>query len=84
MRPTARKAEAAGTGLATLAVRVRDHLAFEPAPDLAPLLELLDEYERYAVAVVLRLPLAVARALPRRVDAGVVTIAGICPPTSAL
>jgi peptide chain release factor subunit 1 len=35
-----------------LAVRVRDHLAFEPAPDVAPLLELFDEYERYAVALV--------------------------------
>jgi peptide chain release factor subunit 1 len=34
------------------AVRVRDHLAFEPAPDVALLLALLDEYERYAVALV--------------------------------
>ncbi|MCL6641247.1 MAG: host attachment protein [Candidatus Rokubacteria bacterium] len=33
-------------------VRVRDHLAFEPVPDVAPLLELFDEYERYAVALV--------------------------------
>jgi peptide chain release factor subunit 1 len=29
-----------------------NHLAFEPEPDVAPLLELADEYERYAVAVV--------------------------------
>ena len=35
-----------------LPVRVTDHLAFEPKPDLAPLLEILDEYERYAVALV--------------------------------
>ncbi len=35
-----------------LGVRVRDHLAFEPAPDVGPLLELFDEYERYAVALV--------------------------------
>jgi peptide chain release factor subunit 1 len=35
-----------------LAVRIRDHLAFEPHPDVAPLLELVDEYERYAVALV--------------------------------
>jgi HSP20 family molecular chaperone IbpA len=35
-----------------LAVRLRDHLAFEPAADVAPLLALLDEYERYAVALV--------------------------------
>jgi hypothetical protein len=35
-----------------LAVRVMTHLAFEPQPDLAPLLKLVDEYERYAVAVV--------------------------------
>lgn len=35
-----------------LRVPVRDHLAFEPAPDVAPLLELFDEYERYAVALV--------------------------------
>jgi peptide chain release factor subunit 1 len=34
------------------AVPVRDHLAYEPKPHLAPLLEILDEYERYAVAVV--------------------------------
>jgi peptide chain release factor subunit 1 len=33
-------------------VPVADHLAFEPTPDLAPLLELVDEYERYAVALV--------------------------------
>jgi peptide chain release factor subunit 1 len=35
-----------------LAVTVRDHLAFEPRADVAPLLALLDEYERYAVALV--------------------------------
>ncbi|HXG04898.1 MAG TPA: Vms1/Ankzf1 family peptidyl-tRNA hydrolase, partial [Candidatus Binatia bacterium] len=35
-----------------LGVRVRDHLAFEPVPDVAPLLELFDEYERYAVTLV--------------------------------
>jgi hypothetical protein len=35
-----------------LAVRVREHLAFEPRPDVAPLLELVDEHERYAVALV--------------------------------
>jgi peptide subunit release factor 1 (eRF1) len=35
-----------------LAVRVREHLAFERRPDVAPLLELVDEYERYAVALV--------------------------------
>jgi peptide chain release factor subunit 1 len=35
-----------------LAVRVRDALAFEPRPDAAPLLSLLDEHERYAVALV--------------------------------
>jgi peptide chain release factor subunit 1 len=29
-----------------------DHLAFEPRPDVAPLLRLLDDYERYAVALV--------------------------------
>jgi peptide subunit release factor 1 (eRF1) len=34
------------------AVRVMDHLAFEDKPDVAPLLRLLDEYERYAVALV--------------------------------
>jgi Bacterial archaeo-eukaryotic release factor family 10 len=36
----------------TLAVRVRDHLAFEPIPDVGPLLRLLDEHERYVVAAV--------------------------------
>ena len=36
----------------TLQVRVEHHLAFEPDPDLAPLLELLDDHERYAVALV--------------------------------
>jgi peptide chain release factor subunit 1 len=35
-----------------LAVRTRDHLAVEPRPDVAPLLELVDEYERFAVALV--------------------------------
>jgi peptide chain release factor subunit 1 len=35
-----------------LPVRVADHLAFEPTPDVAPLLDVLDEYERYAVALV--------------------------------
>jgi peptide subunit release factor 1 (eRF1) len=35
-----------------LPVRVQDHLAFEPRPDVAPLLEVVDEYERYAVALV--------------------------------
>ncbi len=35
-----------------LSVRLNDHLAFNPAPDIAPLLEVLDEYERYAVALV--------------------------------
>lgn len=57
--------EPQGTGLAVfscaprglwqpelLAVRVMDHLAFEPTPDVAPLLELIDEHDRYAVAVV--------------------------------
>jgi peptide chain release factor subunit 1 len=33
-------------------VPVRDYLAFEPRPDVAPLLELFDDYERYAVALV--------------------------------
>ncbi|MGE3231756.1 MAG: Vms1/Ankzf1 family peptidyl-tRNA hydrolase [Hyphomicrobium sp.] len=36
----------------SLPVRVRDHLAFEPKPDVVPLLELMDEYERYTVALV--------------------------------
>jgi hypothetical protein len=35
-----------------LAVRVPSHVTFEPSPDIALLLRLLDEYERYAVAVV--------------------------------
>jgi peptide subunit release factor 1 (eRF1) len=35
-----------------LAVRVMNHLAFEPKPDVAPLLEVVDEHERYAVAVI--------------------------------
>jgi peptide subunit release factor 1 (eRF1) len=32
--------------------RVADHLAFEPRLDVAPLLALVDEYERYTVALV--------------------------------
>lgn len=35
-----------------LAVRVMSHLVFEPHPDVAPLLRILDEYERYSVALV--------------------------------
>jgi len=35
-----------------LPVRVRDRLAFEPRPLIAPLLDVLDEYERYAVVIV--------------------------------
>jgi hypothetical protein len=35
-----------------LALRVRDHLAFEATRDVGPLLQLLDEYERYAVVAV--------------------------------
>jgi len=35
-----------------LPVAVEDHLAFDPRPDVAPLVDLLDEYERYAVALV--------------------------------
>jgi peptide chain release factor subunit 1 len=35
-----------------LPTRVENHFAFEAKPDLAPLLEILDEYERYAVALV--------------------------------
>jgi peptide chain release factor subunit 1 len=35
-----------------LPVRIEDHLAFEPKPDVAPLLEILDDYQRYAVAAV--------------------------------
>lgn len=35
-----------------LGVRVEDHLTFEPKPDVAPLLELVDEHERYAMALV--------------------------------
>jgi peptide subunit release factor 1 (eRF1) len=34
------------------AVPIASHVTFDPNPDVAPLLELLDEYERYAVAVV--------------------------------
>jgi hypothetical protein len=36
----------------SLPFRVRDWLAFESTPDLALLLELVDEYERYGVALV--------------------------------
>jgi len=32
--------------------RIKDHLAFETEPDTGPLLDFLDEYERYAVALV--------------------------------
>jgi peptide chain release factor subunit 1 len=35
-----------------LAVPFEDHLVFERQPDVAPLLEIVDEYERYAVALV--------------------------------
>jgi hypothetical protein len=35
-----------------LRVRVTDHLAFEPRPDVGLLLELVDEHERYAVVLV--------------------------------
>jgi peptide subunit release factor 1 (eRF1) len=35
-----------------LPVRVEDHVVFEEKPDVAPLLELVDDYERYAVALV--------------------------------
>jgi peptide subunit release factor 1 (eRF1) len=35
-----------------LPVRVQDHLAWESTPDVAPLLDVVDEYERYAVALV--------------------------------
>ena len=35
-----------------LAVRVTNHLTFEPKPDVGPLLEIVDEHERYAVALV--------------------------------
>ena len=35
-----------------LPVHVEDHLSFEPRPDVGPLLELIDENERYAVALV--------------------------------
>jgi peptide subunit release factor 1 (eRF1) len=35
-----------------LQVPVQDHMVFEPRPDVAPLLDLLDEFERYAVALV--------------------------------
>jgi peptide chain release factor subunit 1 len=35
-----------------LPIRVPDYLAFEARPDIAPLLALMDENERYAVAVV--------------------------------
>jgi peptide chain release factor subunit 1 len=35
-----------------LAVDLRDHLAFQPQPNVEPLLDVLDEYERYAVVLV--------------------------------
>ena len=35
-----------------LPIRVQDHLAWDLTPDVAPLLEVADEYERYAVALV--------------------------------
>jgi peptide subunit release factor 1 (eRF1) len=35
-----------------LQVPVQDHMVFERRPDVAPLLDLLDEFERYAVAMV--------------------------------
>ncbi|MCL6649150.1 MAG: hypothetical protein K6U89_12525 [Chloroflexi bacterium] len=35
-----------------LPVRVRDRLVYEPTPYLTPLLDILDEYERYAVVLV--------------------------------
>jgi peptide chain release factor subunit 1 len=35
-----------------LPVRVQDHLAWDLTPDVAPLIEVADEYERYAVALV--------------------------------
>ena len=35
-----------------LPVRVRDHMAWDLKPDVAPLLEVADEYERYAVVLV--------------------------------
>ena len=35
-----------------LAVPVDNHLAFEPKPDIAPLLAIADDYERYVVALV--------------------------------
>jgi len=35
-----------------LPTRLEDHLEFEPAPDVAPLIEVMDEYEAYAVALV--------------------------------
>ena len=35
-----------------LPVRVEDHIAFDPRPDIAPLLGVIDDHERYAVALV--------------------------------
>jgi len=35
-----------------LPVPLEDHLAFDPQPDIAPLLTVMDEYERYAIALV--------------------------------
>ena len=47
------RARRAGSGRSTRSRSAcADHLAFEPAPDVALLLALLDEYERYAVALV--------------------------------
>jgi peptide subunit release factor 1 (eRF1) len=35
-----------------LPVEVRDRLTFDPQPDITPLVEIVDDYERYAVALV--------------------------------
>ena len=35
-----------------LQIRLEDHLEFGPAPDVAPLIEVMDEYESYALALV--------------------------------
>ena len=34
-----------------LALRTHDHIAYDPVADVAPLLEMLDDYERYAVVL---------------------------------
>jgi peptide chain release factor subunit 1 len=34
-----------------LALRTHDHIAYDPRADVAPLLEMLDDYERYAVVL---------------------------------